>query len=262
MKGRLFLIFAASVALAACDTSPVGPGFRLAELVTVSTQGLSTDLLLPPFENSLELFGEGWEELSAQQAQTSGLWVEGVTAEFRFYAAFDGALTLDAEARAVGTADRPQSVELVLNGHAVHSQTMSESWTRYQWSLPAEHVEVGWNAITLSFDQALRPAEVNPGNPDPRRLAARFRRLAIRTPLDRAVWADRPSVVSVTPPLATHEDPVTISMPTDSHLDLYLVPTRPRRLQAGSMRFQPTSAGSWTSGVRLSLSRNRVHVTP
>ena len=94
MTGRPISLIATVVAVAACHTPPPESGFRLAELVSVSTQGMSTDLLLPPFQGSLDLFGRGWEDRSAEDAQAGGLWVEGDSAEFRFYAAIDGPLTL------------------------------------------------------------------------------------------------------------------------------------------------------------------------
>ncbi len=224
MTGRSISLIATVVAVAACQPPPPESGFRLAELVSVSTQGTSTDLLLPPFQGSLDLFGRGWEDRSAEDAQAGGLWVEGDSAEFRFYAAIDGPLILEAEALGAGTADRPQSVRVLLNGVPVESEAMDQGWTDYQWGLPAEQVEVGWNVVTLSFAQALVPAEITPGSADSRSLAARFRRLRVRSPFGRGLWADRPAFATVTPPFESHDDPVTIGMPTDSHVDLYLAP--------------------------------------
>ena len=128
MTGRSISLIATVVAVAACHPPPPESGFRLAELVSVSTQGVSTDLLLPPFQGSLDLFGQGWENRSAEDAQAAGLWVEGESAEFRFYAAIDGPLTLEAEALGAGTADRPQSVRVLLNGVPVGSEPMGQSW--------------------------------------------------------------------------------------------------------------------------------------
>ena len=190
----------------------------------MSTQGVSTDLLLPPFQGSLDLFGQGWENRSAEDAQAAGLWVEGESAEFRFYAAIDGPLTLEAEALGAGTADRPQSVRVLLNGVPVGSEPMGQSWAQYQWELPEGEVQVGWNAVTLSFAQALVPAEIRSESSDSRSLAARFRRLRVRSPFGRGLWADRPALATVTPPFESHDAPVTIGMPTDSHVDLYLAP--------------------------------------
>ena len=224
MTVRLISIFALGVSLAACQPPPASSVFRLAELVTVSTQGISTDLMLPPLQGSLDLFGEGWETRSEEEAQAGGLWVEGDRAEFRFYAAIDGPLVLDAEARGFGTADRTQSVRVLLNGHAVERAAMSQGWARYEWELPAEQVDIGWNVVTLSFGQALRPAEINPESSDSRLLAARFRRLRVRSPFGRGLWANRPASATVTPPFVSHGHSVTIGMPTDSHLDLYLAP--------------------------------------
>ena len=174
----------------------------------------------------VEFTGRGWEDRPAEDAQAGGLWVEGDSAEFRFYAAIDGPLTLEAEALGAGAADRPQSVRVLLNGVPVESEAMGQGWTEYEWELPAEQVEVGWNVVTLSFAQALVPAEITPGNTDSRSLAARFRWLRVRSPFGRGLWADRPAFAMVTPPFEAHDAPVTIGTPTDSHVDLYLGPTR------------------------------------
>ena len=64
MTVQLISIFALGVSLAACQPPPASSVFGLAELVTVSTQGISTDLMLPPLQGSLDLFGEGWETRS------------------------------------------------------------------------------------------------------------------------------------------------------------------------------------------------------
>ena len=101
---------------------------------------------------------------------------------------------------------------------------MGQGWTEYEWELPAEQVEVGWNVVTLSFAQALVPAEITPGSTDSRSLAARFRRLRVLSPFGRGLWADRPAFAMVTPPFEAHDAPVTIGTPTDSHVDLYLAP--------------------------------------
>ena len=70
---------------------------------------------------------------------------------------------------------------IVNNGRTVaeHKWTTCDPWDG-QISLPEESVKVGWNELTLDFDYAISPAEINAGeNPDTRALAAGFTELVV-----------------------------------------------------------------------------------
>ena len=164
-----------------CTRAVESSGERLADLIPIVEQGVSTDIILPPYRESLELLGHGWEEATAAFAREHGLWVLGRAGGFRFYSATEGPVTLEAEATTLSTRDVPQGVEVFLNGQSVDPRIMAREWSRYEFSLPASDVQVGWNAVELRFDQALRPTDIDSESTDTRHLAARFRRLSVRS---------------------------------------------------------------------------------
>ena len=224
LRVHLTVILAVVVGLTSCGGSADRGSVRLAELVPVVAQGVSTDIILPPYEDSLSLLDDGWEKVTAAHAREEGLWIVGTTGSFRFYAAVDGPATLEAEATALSTSGAPQGVTIELNGQTVHSGLMNGGWSRYEYPLPASGMRIGWNTVTLRFDQALRPTDLGTSTSDARPLSARFRRLRVRSGLGRALWTDRPSAPVVTRMRGTRDDAFTISMPTDSALEFYLLP--------------------------------------
>ena len=226
---RVRLLFLLLAVASACRQSSEPGGLRLGELVPVATHGVSTDIILPPFEESLMLLGDGWEQASREQAHAEGLWVIGTTARFSFYAAVQGAVVLEAEALTHRVAQE-QSMQVDLNGEALAPVAMPGRWEKYELELPAAAVRRGWNSVTLIFGRTVRPSEVEDGSRDDRPLAARFRRLRVRSGLGRALWVDRPTAPVVTRIDGDRDDAFTISMPTDSDLSLYLLPRGPASL--------------------------------
>ena len=205
-----------------CGSPPVPTGDPLADLVPIAEHGVSTDIILPSYQDSLELLGQGWEVASAARATEEGLWVVGHAGHFRFYSATTGPLTLEAEAVALSTSEAPQGVEVFLNGQSIHRGGMTRRWNHYEFLLPVSEVRVGWNEVALKFDVALRPVDINRESLDARRLSARFRRLRLRSAAARGAWSDRPSAVDVMS--VSTDDTQTITMPTDSVLTVHIVP--------------------------------------
>ena len=208
--------------LAACADPPSPAGEHLADAVPIVDQGVSTDIILPPLRDSLDLLGRGWEDVPASQATVAGLWVLGQAGSFRFYSATDGPLTLEAEATTLTATDATQHLEVFLNDASVDRQPMAGPWTRYEFSLPASDLQLGWNEVTLGFNHAFRPADIEPGSKDSRQLAARFRRLRVRSAEGRPIWPDRPVGVDVV--RGGGDTTPTITMPTDSVVTFHLVP--------------------------------------
>ena len=220
----------------------------LADMVPIVDHGVSTDIILPPYRDSLELLGLGWEQLPVEQATEVGLWIVGSVGDFRFYSATAGAVIVEAEAITPSSSDASQGVEVILNDRSVHRAPMSRVWNRYEFPLPASDVRIGWNHVVLRFDQTTRPAAV-PGRPqDPRRLAARFRRLRVRSELARGVWQERPPSVEV---LSGDGSSPIIAMPTDSVVTFHLLPDDPDETLSGEVGVRLAST---TSGNEISAS--------
>lgn len=224
MLTRLTASILAYAFAAACTPPSNTQAIRLADLVPVVDQGVSTDIILPPFNGSESLLGAGWEDVRPEQTRQDGIWIVGTTGSFRFYAAVQGSSALEAEATVLQAPGVPQVLELELNGTTVHRETMTPQWQRYQLPLPAEAVRIGWNDVTFRFARAVRPHDVDPDSSDLRGLTARFRRLSVRSPFERGVWAERPSAVEVTRTAADRADALDMAMPTDSTLDFYVLP--------------------------------------
>ena len=234
---------AALVALTGCTTPPEPQREPLADLMPFVDHGVSTDIILPPYRDSLDLLEQGWEAQPAERAAEGGLWVEGRAGDFRFYSATAGAVTLEAEATTLSPPDAPQGVEVFLNGRSVHRASMSREWTRYEFPLPAADVRIGWNDVALRFDQAPRPMAADGKAQDPRRLAARFRRLRVRSELARSVWQERPAAVEV----RSRDGVPLIAMPTDSVVTFHLLPESDEVL-SGEIDVRPASP---TSGSEI-----------
>ena len=60
-----------------CTRAVESSGERLADLIPIVEQGVSTDIILPPYRESLELLDHGWEEATAalRANMGSGCWV-------------------------------------------------------------------------------------------------------------------------------------------------------------------------------------------
>ena len=253
------LVSVGLLALPACSAPSDHLDVRLAELVPVAAQGLSTEIILPPYRQSLDLLDEGWEEATAVQAREQGLWIVGTAGSFRFFSAVGGPTLLEVEATALASPDMPQVMQLEVNERTVHREAMPRQWKRYEFSLSAQDVRLGWNVVTMRFRHALRPRDLDSASGDVRLLAARFRRLRIRSSFGRTLWADGPSAIEVTPVAADRSDVSTILMPTDSALDFYLLPEHgailtgsvdavvaDRSLGGGHLGFAGACRGVWS----------------
>ena len=109
----------ASGAWSGCTSSPDPTGEYLADLLPIVSHGVSTDVILPSLQDSVNLLGSAWEEPSNAQQADEGLWVLGRSGTFRFYVAMEEPVTLEVEATALSTVEAPQGVEILLNGRSV-----------------------------------------------------------------------------------------------------------------------------------------------
>jgi hypothetical protein len=80
-----------------CTGSPDPSGEYLADLLPIVSHGVSTDVILPSFQDSIDFLGSAWEELSNARQTDEGLWVLGRSGTFRFYVAMGGPVTLELE---------------------------------------------------------------------------------------------------------------------------------------------------------------------
>ncbi len=218
-----------ALAICACTAAPSAE-VLLAEYVLGEDIPVSTGLILPAPAGSPPHLMEGWQELGGAPMPPEGLWVQSQHASFRFYAVAPGDPTLEFEARPISDDEtRRQSVSVQLNDVRVGLQLFEMGWAAYEMVLPAEHVRAGWNRIDMSFRYTMRPSDQDPDSTDPRRLAAAFRRLAVRSPLNRPLWPDGPQQVTVSN-VSTSSGPLSLEMPTDSIFEAYAVVSEGARL--------------------------------
>jgi len=204
-----------------------------AEFVPFAQGGVSTDAVLPPMGGSDPLLGAGWAPWS-EDAATEGLWIHGHSAEFRFFAAVVGDLTLELQGQPFSPAGaQPQEMTLVLNSEVIETLQLPPGQETYEILLPDGVVTEGWNQVRMEFSQAPRPADFIEGNRDTRRRAARFRRIVVRSPQNRPLWPDRPSKIGLSNAGAAAAE-VVIDMPTDSFMDVIARP-RPGQRLVGSV---------------------------
>ena len=266
VPSRLTAIVVAGGLAGACSAPSNTPAVQLAELVPVATHGVSTDIILPPYRGSTSLLTEGWEDISADDRQ-EGLWIVGTMGSFRFYAAVEGSGVLEAEGMTMQaphdsqTPDDPQILQVDLNGARVHREAMPAAWTKYEFPLPAEHVQVGWNVVTFKFNKAIRPLDLDAESADARPLAARFRRLRVHSPYGRGLWAERPSAVEVARIAGDREDRFEVTMPTDSMLDFYVLPRGDTMLRGsvGAVLTDQSGAGELWASIELVEESGQTH---
>ena len=205
-----------------CSTPPPVETY-FAELVPFALGGVSTDIVLPPTLDTDALLGSGWAPWSEQEAGR-GLWVHGNDAEFRFFSAVEGDLTLELQVRPFSPAGaRSQVVTIALNGEVIDSLPLARSLETYEILLPGRFLEEGWNWVQMEFEQALRPSDFDEDSNDNRPFAARFRRILVRSPLNRPLWPERPSAIGLSNAGESLAD-ASIEMPTDSVMDLLVEP--------------------------------------
>jgi len=236
---------ACALLLAAALTGPVAcasePAVEtpLARYLPYGSNGVDTDLIFPREEGASRFLIRNWPP---QQSLTEdAMWVFGDWADIGFYNVSDEPPTLVAEAMPFAHPDAPpQTLRLVLNGTEITTVEMPPGWRTYEFEMPAEHLLVGWNELELDFAHNLRPADFIPDSEDRRTLAARFRRLEMRSGLGRPYWPERVEEVTlVTAPdapraqpasndgeaLESEPVPTAIEMPADSFIQVYLAPT-------------------------------------
>lgn len=74
----------------------------------------------------------------------------------------------------------PQRLEFFINDQPVADWRLTEpAWTPLAFSLPAAAVRPGLNRLRFRYGTVARPADVIPGNDDPRQLAVAFDRLTL-----------------------------------------------------------------------------------
>ena len=75
----------------------------------------------------------------------------------------------------------PQRLELFINDHPVADWRLTEpAWIPLTFSVPAAAVRPGLNRLRFRYGTVARPADVIPGNDDPRQLAVAFDRITLR----------------------------------------------------------------------------------
>ena len=211
-----------------CGAAPPAE-ILFADFVPFGRGRVSTDIVLPPTQAADPLLGIGWAPWT-DEAIDRGLWVYGHDAEFRFYAALTGDQTLLLEAQAFSPAGSPlQMLTVVLNGEVIRELPLEPALESYEIHLPGSVVIDGWNQVRMEFSQALRPSETLEGSRDKRFLAARFRRIAVRSSLNRPLWPERPDEISVSD-IGDVRTSAVIEMPTDSVLDVLVEPHEGQQL--------------------------------
>ena len=160
----LTLAFSALLLVSACG-SPPPAGVFFAEFVPFAQGGISTDAVIPPMGGTDPLLGEGWAPSSEVDASdTSGYWVYGHDAEFRFFSAVRGDSTLELQAVPHSPPDAPAQVAYIyLNGNDLGPLPFRPGMHDYEVTLPAEHMVDGWNQIRMQFRHALRWNDGNAG---------------------------------------------------------------------------------------------------
>ncbi|MFQ5743186.1 MAG: sulfatase [Acidobacteriota bacterium] len=222
LRSRIFL--GLTLLLVACG-APARLDTPFADYLPFLEQAVGTDLVYPG-EDSGTLLTDNWATPAEQD--TKGLWVQDRRARFRFASAARGTATLELECQPFSPPGAPRQVLSVkLNGNQLSLTTLHRGWGSYELPLPQKHLRSGWNEVELEFRQALRPHDFNPQNPDRRTLAARFRKIRVRSPSARPPWPQRPAEIVATTDAG---DRPTIEMPADSFLEIVVRPRAGTRL--------------------------------
>jgi hypothetical protein len=147
----------------------------LAEVAFVSTSDIDIDLGRRDAESSLL---DGWAELEGAGTSDAFVWAASVEASLRgrLTPGIDHELLLSVSPFHVK--DRAQTVEVECNGDRLGTLTLKPDWQEARIVLPASSIRAE-TRIVLRFGYALSPEGQGLG-PDPRTLAAAFRRIVIR----------------------------------------------------------------------------------
>ena len=208
------------------------------------------------------LLGEGWApSRKADSTSTDSYWVYGHDAEFRFFSAARGDLTLELQAMPHSPPGASTQVAyLLLNDQMLDPLPFEPGMRDYEVTLPGELLEDGWNSVRMQFRHALRPSEIDESNQDTRPLAARFRRVLLRSALGRPFWPDRPERIGLSNTGESLAD-AAIEMPTDSVLDVF-VPIEEGQQLVGSVDISfagPTTSAEIHAVVELLDSSSASH---
>ncbi len=260
--GRLSILAFAAVLVAYGCGSPPPAATYFAEYVPFAQGGISTDTVIPPMGGIDPLLGEGWApSTDVDSTNTDGYWVYGHDAEFRFYSAAPGDLTLELQAVPHSPPDSPTQVAYVLlNGQDLGPLPLEPGMRDYEVTLPSEYLVDGWNWVRMQFRHSLRPSEVDENNRDTRPLAARFRRVMLRSALGRPLWPDRPERFGLSNPGISIAD-AAIEMPTDSVMDVLIAIEQEQQL-VGSVDFSfagPTTSAEIHAAIELVDSSSTAH---
>lgn len=242
--------------------SPPPAATHFAEFVLFAQGGISTDAVIPPMAGLDPLLGEGWApSTEVDSTNTDGYWVYGHDAEFRFFSAAPGDLTLELQAVPHSPPGSPTQVAYVLlNGEDLGPLPLEPGMRDYEVTLPEEFLLDGWNGVRMEFRHSIRPSEVDENNRDTRPLAARFRRVLLRSGLGRPLWPDRAEKISLSNQGESIAD-AAIEMPTDSVMDVITVIERSQQL-VGSVDFSfagPTTAAEIHAAIELVDSSSNTH---
>ncbi len=247
------LVFAAALSASGCG-SPPPVAIYFAEFVPFAQGGISTDAVIPPMAGTDPLLGEGWApSTEVDFSDADGYWVYGHDAEFRFFSAAPGDLTLELQVVPHSPPDSPTQVAYVLlNDEDLGPLPLEPGLRDYEVTLPEEFLVDGWNRVRMQFRHALRPSEVDEDNRDTRPLAARFRRVMLRSSLGRPLWPDRAEKIGLSNQGESIAD-ATIEMPTDSVMDVLIAIERDQQL-VGSVDIsfvRPTAAAEIHAAIEL-----------
>ncbi len=244
------LILCSAPLLSGCSGQVPVAEVLFAQFVPFGQGGVSTDAVLPPMGGSDPLLGAGWAPWS-EDAAANGLWIHRHAAEFRFFAALRGGLTLELQGRPFSPAGAPpQEMTVLLNDEELVTMPLAPGRETHEISLPGSIVQEGWNHVRMEFAEALRPSDFIEGSRDTRRRAARFSRILVHSPQNRPLWPDRPSKIGLSNAGGSLAAAV-IDMPTDSFMDVIVRPRAGQRL-VGSVGATPIDRGK-PADIRASV---------
>jgi arylsulfatase len=127
---------------------------------------------VPPAGQSIVL-ASGWSHTEA-----SGTWALGEMADFAVDLLEGDARSLVLESAPFQVEGRRQTLAVLANGRELGVVEMAPRWDEYRLAIPPLVLHRGRNQFELRFGYAVAPREIGQGD-DVRKLAARFRRIAV-----------------------------------------------------------------------------------
>jgi arylsulfatase A-like enzyme len=168
-----------------CTRAPLEASYDLADRAAVAERWSSREVLLFGAPSSGPQLIDGFYREGSGSNQDPFLWAKPeAEISLRWDAKSPRAAVLDVMPyRGV----KGQSVEVLLNGVRVARVNLGEPRARCGFSLPEDTQRAGENRLRFVFSGSASPAELEPGNPDGRRLAAAFYSLTIGAAGDRGL---------------------------------------------------------------------------